>query len=143
MKAIVLVLLAVSAFSVTAIAQEGHQKQSDEKILVLSITIPAPRADVWHAFSTSEGLSTWLTPGAVVDLRSGGEWTAHYPQGRTGGGTIISFVPEKEIVIAAMAPEESIRVTSALMGAPAPSTILPITDAVSVTGARRITGWSW
>ena len=106
MKAIVVVLLAVFAFSVTAIAQEEHQKESDEEILVLSITIPASRADVWHAFSTSEGLSTWLTPGAVVDLRSGGEWTAHYPQGRTGGGTIISFVPEKEIVIAAMAPEE-------------------------------------
>jgi uncharacterized protein YndB with AHSA1/START domain len=51
-------------------------------------------------------LSTWLTPGAVVDLRPGGEWTAHYPGGKTGGGTIISFVPEEEIVLSAMAPEE-------------------------------------
>jgi uncharacterized protein YndB with AHSA1/START domain len=77
-----------------------------EKVLFLSITIPATRAEVWHAFATSEGLSTWLTPGAVVDLRPGGEWTAHYPNGKTGGGTIISFVPEEEMVLSAMAPEE-------------------------------------
>ena len=77
-----------------------------EKALVLEVSIPAPRAAVWHAFATSDGLSTWLTPGAVVDLRPGGEWTAHYPGGHTGGGTILSFVPEKEIILSAMAPEQ-------------------------------------
>jgi uncharacterized protein YndB with AHSA1/START domain len=76
-----------------------------EKALVIEISVPAPLSDVWHAFSTSDGLSTWLTPGAVVDLRPGGEWTAHFPGGKTGGGTILSFAPEKEIVIAALAPE--------------------------------------
>ena len=55
--------------------------------------------EVWKAFTTSEGLSTWLTPNAVVDLREGGEWTAQFPGGSTGGGTILSFVPEKELVI--------------------------------------------
>ena len=77
-----------------------------EKALVIEVSIPASRAEVWKAFATSEGLSTWLTPGAVVDLRPGGEWTAHYPGGKTGGGTILSFVPEKEIVLSAMAPEQ-------------------------------------
>lgn len=43
---------------------------------------------------------------AVVDLRKGGEWTAHYPGGKTGGGTILSFVAEQEITMAAMAPEQ-------------------------------------
>jgi uncharacterized protein YndB with AHSA1/START domain len=42
----------------------------------------------------------------VVDLRKGGEWTAHFPGGKTGGGTILSFIPEQEIVMAAMAPEQ-------------------------------------
>jgi uncharacterized protein YndB with AHSA1/START domain len=77
-----------------------------EKALVIEVNVPASRAEVWKAFSTSEGLSTWLTPGAVVDLRPGGEWTAHYPGGKTGGGTILSFVPEKEMVLSAMAPEQ-------------------------------------
>jgi len=106
MKAIIAVLLAISAFSAAANAAENQPQPSTDKMLILSISIPASRADVWRAFSTSEGLSTWLTPGAVVDLRPGGEWTAHYPNGKTGGGTILSFVPEKEIVISAMAPEQ-------------------------------------
>jgi len=105
MKAIALALFAFVAALAPSQTSVNHAPKSG-KFLVLSITIPASRADVWHAFSTSEGLRTWLTPGAVVDLRPGGEWTAHYPNGKTGGGTIISFVPQKEIVIAAMAPEE-------------------------------------
>jgi uncharacterized protein YndB with AHSA1/START domain len=76
------------------------------KALVFEVRIPAKLAEVWQAFTTSAGLSTWLTPGAVADLRPGGEWTAHFPGGKTGGGTIVSFVPRHEIVIAAMAPEQ-------------------------------------
>jgi uncharacterized protein YndB with AHSA1/START domain len=75
------------------------------KALIFEVTIPAPVDAVWNAFTTSQGLSTWLTPGAVVDLRAGGEWTAHYPGGKTGGGTIVSFKPKREIVMSAMAPE--------------------------------------
>src|SRR5580692_1065556 len=82
------------------------KQQTPEKALIFEITIPAPRAEVWHAFATSEGLSTWLTPGAVVDLRKGGEWTAHFPGGKTGGGTILSFIPEQEMTMSAMAPEQ-------------------------------------
>jgi uncharacterized protein YndB with AHSA1/START domain len=57
------------------------------KKLVFEIETPALLDDVWTAFATSAGLSTWLTPGAVVDLRKGGEWTAHFPGGATGGRT--------------------------------------------------------
>ena len=73
--------------------------------LVIELEVPAPISEVWKAFATSEGLSTWLTPEATVDLRPGGEWTAHFPGGSTGGGNIISFVPEKELVLAALAPD--------------------------------------
>jgi uncharacterized protein YndB with AHSA1/START domain len=74
--------------------------------LVIEVEVPAPVDQVWRAFATSEGLSTWLTPKATVDLRAGGEWTARFPGGSTGGGTIISFVPEKEIIISALAPDK-------------------------------------
>ena len=108
MKAILLALLltcAATGFSQSS-AKENTNSSATDKAFVLTIEVPAPRAAVWHAFATSEGLSTWLTPGAVVDLRPGGEWTAHFPDGKTGGGTIVSFIPEQEIVISAMAPEQ-------------------------------------
>jgi uncharacterized protein YndB with AHSA1/START domain len=73
---------------------------------VLEIEVPAPLHDVWQAFATSEGLSTWLFPNATVDLRPGGDWLVHFPGGSTGGGTIVSFVPEKELVLNALAPDK-------------------------------------
>src|SRR5947207_3426084 len=82
------------------------KQPAPEKALIFEVTIPAVRAAVWQAFSTSEGLSTWLTPEAVVDLRTGGEWTARFPGGSTGGGTIVSFVPEQEMTLAALAPDQ-------------------------------------
>jgi uncharacterized protein YndB with AHSA1/START domain len=90
-----------------AAAQSAPSARAQEpQKLVIEIEVPAPVSDVWRAFSTSEGLSTWLTPSAVVDLRPGGEWTAHFPGGSTGGGNIVSFIPEKELVIAALAPDK-------------------------------------
>jgi uncharacterized protein YndB with AHSA1/START domain len=76
------------------------------KVLMIEVTVPAPRAEVWKALATSEGLSTWLAPNSVVELKPGGEWMVHFPGGSSGGGNIVSFVPEKEIVIAALAPDK-------------------------------------
>jgi uncharacterized protein YndB with AHSA1/START domain len=61
---------------------------------------------VWEAFSISAGLSSWLAPNAVVDLRTGGDWMVRFPRGSTAGATIIDFVPMKEITIAALAPDK-------------------------------------
>jgi uncharacterized protein YndB with AHSA1/START domain len=84
----------------------GAARGESEKMLRVEITVPASRSDVWKAFSTSEGLSTWLAPNSVVDLKPGGDWMVHFPDGSTGGGTIVSFVPQKEIVISALAPDK-------------------------------------
>ena len=97
-----LLATAVVAPKFAAAASRGES----EKMLRVEITVPASRADVWDAFSTSEGLSTWLAPNSVVDLKPGGDWMVHFPDGSTGGGTIVSFVPQKEIVISALAPDK-------------------------------------
>ena len=73
---------------------------------VIEIEVPAPVGEVWHAFATSDGLSTWLFPNATVNLKPGGDWLVHFPGCLSGGGTKKSFVPEKELVIAALAPEK-------------------------------------
>src|SRR5262245_63345739 len=77
-----------------------------EKALKFEVIVPAKISDVWTAFTTSEGLNTWLWQDCTVDLRPGGEWTVHYPGGKTGGGTIVSFDKGRRIVIRALAPEQ-------------------------------------
>jgi uncharacterized protein YndB with AHSA1/START domain len=84
----------------------AHSRSESDKMLRVEITVPASRSDVWKAFSTSEGLSTWLAPNSVVDLKPGGDWMVRFPGGDTGGGTIVSLVPQKEIVISALAPDK-------------------------------------
>lgn len=89
-------------------AQDGAHRvdRAAPQRFVLEIEVPAPVHDVWQTFATSEGLSTWLFPNATVDLRPGGDWLVHFPGGSTGGGTIVSFVPEKELVLNALAPDK-------------------------------------
>ena len=96
---------ALQAQTATAGAVESGVA-ANGKTLVIQIEVPAKIGEVWKAFATSDGLSTWLFPNATVDLRPGGDWLVHFPGGSTGGGTIVSFVPEKELVIAALAPEK-------------------------------------
>lgn len=81
------------------------QTPTAAKQLVIELEVPAPLPAVWEAFTTSAGLSTWLGPNAIVDLRPGGDWLVRFPGGSTGGGTILSFEQQKEIVISALAPD--------------------------------------
>jgi uncharacterized protein YndB with AHSA1/START domain len=101
-------LLLLPLLPLLALSQEPRVRvtkvPAPAKALVFEVTLPASLDEVWTAFTTSQGLSTWLTPGAVVDLRKGGEWTAHFPGGATGGGTIVDFTPKSEIVMTANAP---------------------------------------
>jgi uncharacterized protein YndB with AHSA1/START domain len=77
-----------------------------DKALRFEVTVPATVDEAWTAFTTADGLRTWLWRDARVDLRPGGDWLALYPGGKTGGGTIVSFESRRRIVIAAMAPEQ-------------------------------------
>jgi uncharacterized protein YndB with AHSA1/START domain len=79
---------------------------SPEKALRFEVVVSASLDTVWAAFTTQEGLATWLWRDVRVDLRTGGDWLVLYPGGKTGGGTILSFAPNHRITIAAMAPEQ-------------------------------------
>lgn len=102
MKALFLILL-FSAVGVPAQAVDPAQSTDSAKVLSIELSIPAPVHDVWEAFTTERGLSSWLAPDVSVDLKPGGDWLVKFP-GTTGGGTIVSFVPEKEVVLSALAP---------------------------------------
>jgi uncharacterized protein YndB with AHSA1/START domain len=76
-----------------------------DRTLVHQATIPAPVADVWNAFPTSEGFESWAVAHAEIDLRVGGEMRTHYdPQGVIGDkhtivNQILSFEPQRMLSI--------------------------------------------
>ncbi len=45
-----------------------------ERLIRLEEIIEAPAADVWMAWTTVEGLRTFLAPDAVIDVKAGGQW---------------------------------------------------------------------
>jgi uncharacterized protein YndB with AHSA1/START domain len=77
---------------------------SPEKALRFEVDVPGSIDDVWKAFTTPEGLATWLWRETRVDLRPGGDWLAVFP-GSTGGGTIVSFTDKQRLVLWALAPD--------------------------------------
>ena len=107
---IFLASLALTIFANSLAAQQSHvtvtRTAAPEKRLDFEVTVPAAIPEVWEALSTSKGLSTWLFPNAVVDLRPGGDWIVKFPGGSTGGGTIIAFAPQQKLEIAALAPDQ-------------------------------------
>ena len=72
-----------------------------ERILRTEVVVHAPVSEVWKAFTTKEGVQSWMVPVAEVDLRIGGTIKTNYnPKAKIGDpGTIVhhilSYEPER------------------------------------------------
>jgi uncharacterized protein YndB with AHSA1/START domain len=77
-----------------------------QKRLDFEVDIAAPVDQVWKCFATRNGMISWITPDAELELKPGGKWLAMYPGAAPGGGTIISYAAEQQITLHAMAPEQ-------------------------------------
>jgi uncharacterized protein YndB with AHSA1/START domain len=80
------------------------KQTNPERALRFEVTVPGSLDEVWAAFTTQDGLTTWLWRDPRVDARPGGDWLAIFPQS-TAGGTIVSLNPKSQLVIAALAPD--------------------------------------
>ena len=81
--------------------------------IVTEGTVSAPVSAVWNAWTTTDGLKSWLAPQVDIDLRIDGLMRTHYdPKGSLGDpGTIenkvLAFEPEKMLSLrVAKAPEK-------------------------------------
>lgn len=85
--------------AVPAWAEEPRETFSEE--------IEAGIDAVWNAFTTTEGLKSWVAPLADVDFKVGGAWRANYnPDGELGDATtivntIMSYDPKRMLSIRA------------------------------------------
>lgn len=84
---------------------------AQERVLRTAATVHAPVAEVWKAFTTSDGVRSWMVPVAEVDFRVGGTIQTNYnPQAKIGDpGTIVhhivSYEPERMLATHFDAPE--------------------------------------
>jgi uncharacterized protein YndB with AHSA1/START domain len=84
---------------------QSYVAADSTRVLQQSVVVPAPAADVWTAFTTSEGFATWAAPVAFVDFRLGGYIEATYdPKGAIGApgnirNEIVAFVPQRMLAI--------------------------------------------
>lgn len=88
---------------------EGRVKvtltRAPEKRLDFEVVVPASRAEVWKAFTTSEGMKSWIAPEDRVELQVGGDWKVGFKGSQPGGGNVLAWLPQEMLAVNAMAPE--------------------------------------
>ena len=88
-----------------AVDDQSYVVADGTRVLQQSLIVPAPAAEVWTAFTTSEGFASWAAPVAFVDFRLGGFIEATYdPKGTIGApgnirNEIVAFVPQRMLAI--------------------------------------------
>jgi uncharacterized protein YndB with AHSA1/START domain len=98
-------LMTCSAALAQTVANTSYVTPSGERVLQHQAVVDASLADVWGAFTTSEGLRGFVAPVARIDFRVGGLWEASYnPQARIGDpgnirNEIITYVPLRLLAI--------------------------------------------
>jgi uncharacterized protein YndB with AHSA1/START domain len=110
---IVLIACALYAFAGGATAQEventSYRLDEGTRVLQHRITVDAPAADVWDAWTTTEGITSWAVPVGRIDFRLGGIWESSYnPKARIGDpgniqNRILAYLPERMMTIQAIA----------------------------------------
>jgi uncharacterized protein YndB with AHSA1/START domain/uncharacterized protein YciI len=85
-------------------------KAAAERVLSQEVTVKAPRGEVWRAFTTAEGVRTFFSPAAHVELKPGGRYEILFdpsaPRGAQGceGCRVLSYVPEELLSFSWSAP---------------------------------------
>jgi uncharacterized protein YndB with AHSA1/START domain len=97
----------VSAQTRTFDSGHVHVTTSTEpKRLDFSVTVPAGIDQVWAAFTTVPGMTSWIAPQATVEPQAGGRWEVAFgPGSSVGGGTIVLVQPKSLLAISALAPD--------------------------------------
>lgn len=79
----------------------------DKSNIIIEGEVNAPVEEVWKAFTTKEGIESWMAPAADIDLHIGGAMRTNYnPNGKLGDSstitnTILSYDPLRMLSIKA------------------------------------------
>ena len=87
------------------VSDTSYALPGGERVIELSIVVPAPLADTWQLFATSDGYRSWAAPVATVDTRIGGVIETSYDPAAVLGAPgnirneIVALVPLRLLVI--------------------------------------------
>jgi len=115
-----LALAGASSVAGQEVADSSYVAPDGRRVLHQSAVVDAPIDSVWSAFTTSEGLRSFVAPVAAIDLRIGGRWEASYDAAARIGDSanivneILSYLPRRML---------SIRVRRAPPGFPYPGAV--------------------
>lgn len=87
------VLLTAVASQQTSADRMVIRATADQPIVTIG-TVAAPVKDVWEAWTTNEGIRSWMVASGTVDLRVGGAYRTSYTKGDdlTGPNTIVNTI---------------------------------------------------
>jgi uncharacterized protein YndB with AHSA1/START domain len=97
-------MLTLAALALTAGAAHA------ERVLRAEVLVPAPVADVWAAWTTNEGITTFFAPQGKIDLRVDGTYDVWFNPGNKPGERgaegmrILGVEPGKRFTFAWSAP---------------------------------------
>lgn len=98
-------LLLFTGISLQDPAERMLELATADQPLVSHAVIDAPVADVWKAFTTTEGIKSWMVAEGDFDLRIGGKMRTGYQPGTDLNGpsaienTVLAFDPERMLTI--------------------------------------------
>ena len=83
------------------VSSDRYATEPSDRILRKEVIVPASIDEVWKAWTTTDGVGSFFSPDALVDLRLGGPFEIYFnleaPYGQRGSEDckILSFVPKK------------------------------------------------
>jgi uncharacterized protein YndB with AHSA1/START domain len=97
----------------TAAAQEVENTSfvagDSSRVLEHRIVVEGPAPDVWDAWTTTEGITSWAVPVGQIDFRLGGIWESSYNRDAKIGdpgniqNRILAYIPGRMLTIQAIA----------------------------------------
>lgn len=88
-----------------AVENTSYRDADGHRVLRQSVVVEAPVDSVWRAFTTGEGLRSFVAPVAEIDLEVGGRWEASYDRDARIGdpgnivNEILSYLPREMLSI--------------------------------------------
>lgn len=100
----------VAATGVVAGGQDADDSKAEPRTIRKSVVVSAPVADVWAAWTTREGITSFFGADAKVELKVGGAYEVYFapsaPEGSRGseGCHVLGFVPQELLAFSWSAP---------------------------------------